>query len=623
MRLTLLISKSNFKLASDCPAKLYYKRLGYPSGAVENPYLEFLADGGFMVEAIARALFGNGIEVDAADGESPAEATRRLLSQSTDVDLFEAVFEADGFSARVDILSKRGNRVRLIEIKAASYSSATDGVRPFRGARGGIDSHWRPYIEDLAFQTMVLRRALASKFTVVPELCIVDKSRTCSEGSTFRNVELTPAKEARFGKPRARFLGDPEIVRRDQLLGFVDATDEVEEVLAEVEPRAQAIREAFSVQPLVRPHAPLGRKCRDCEYRGASSPTEPDGFAECWKELPKAEHHILDLYRIDVLDGRDGHGIRELIQLGVSDIREIPDRFICGASTVSQRQRIHVASARSAEESIEPELRQCLAAAKYPLHFVDFETSRIALPHHAGMQPYEQVAFQFSCHTIATRGAELTHHEWINVVDAYPNFDFARSLREAMGDRGTMFVWSSHERSALRDIRRQFERYGERDHAIAEWIDDLAGRDDDSGRILDLHDLCRKHYFHPSMGGSTSIKYVLPAVWEQNANLRSHRWFESYARTLDGLVLSPYDALQDQSADGSPLKAVKDGTGAMRTYQEMMYGLQRENRMYREAQQRLLLQYCKLDTAAMVIVWMHWMQFANQGNTQSSNGATA
>ena len=125
------------------------------------------------------------------------------------------------------------------------------------------------------------------------------------------------------------------------------------------------------------------------------------------------------------------------------------------------------------------------------------------------------------------------------------------------------------------------------------------------------------------MGGSTSIKYVLPAVWEQNANLRSHRWFESYARTLDGLVLSPYDALQDQSADGSPLKAVKDGTGAMRTYQEMMYGLQRENRMYREAQQRLLLQYCKLDTAAMVIVWMHWMQFANQGNTQSSNGATA
>jgi hypothetical protein len=57
---------------------------------------------------------------------------------------------------------------------------------------------------------------------------------------------------------------------------------------------------------------------------------------------------------------------------------------------------------------------------------------------------------------------------------------------------------------------------------------------------------------------------------------------------------------------------VKDGTGAMRTYQEMMYGLRRGDRQYRETHRRLLLQYCKLDTAAMVMVWMHWNHLLGQ-----------
>jgi len=33
---------------------------------------------------------------------------------------------------------------------------------------------------------------------------------------------------------------------------------------------------------------------------------------------------------------------------------------------------------------------------KYPYHFIDFETSTVAIPFHKGMRPYEPVAFQFS-----------------------------------------------------------------------------------------------------------------------------------------------------------------------------------------------------------------------------------
>ena len=50
---------------------------------------------------------------------------------------------------------------------------------------------------------------------------------------------------------------------------------------------------------------------------------------------------------------------------------------------------------------------------------------------------------------------------------------------------------------------------------------------------------------------------------------------------------------------------VREGTGAIRVYQDLIFCVgstpqESENR------QKLLLQYCGLDTAAMVIIWMHW-----------------
>ena len=49
----MLLSKSDFKVARTCGTKLYYRKLKYPTTLDDDPYLEFLADGGYMVEAIA------------------------------------------------------------------------------------------------------------------------------------------------------------------------------------------------------------------------------------------------------------------------------------------------------------------------------------------------------------------------------------------------------------------------------------------------------------------------------------------------------------------------------------------------------------------------------------------
>ncbi|MFN6038552.1 MAG: DUF2779 domain-containing protein, partial [Bacteroidota bacterium] len=66
------------------------------------------------------------------------------------------------------------------------------------------------------------------------------------------------------------------------------------------------------------------------------------------------------------------------------------------------------------KEWISDELKSELRMMKKKIHFIDFETSRMALPYHKGMRPYENVAFQWSCHTLDTSTGQLKHNEWIN-----------------------------------------------------------------------------------------------------------------------------------------------------------------------------------------------------------------
>jgi hypothetical protein len=246
----------------------------------------------------------------------------------------------------------------------------------------------------------------------------------------------------------------------------------------------------------------------------------------------------------------------------------------------------------------------------------------MAVPYHAGMHPYEQVAFQFSCHTLADPASDvLQHKEWINIDDRWPNVAFAEQLRQAIGDDGRMLVWSHHELNALTEIRDQIVKYGKGPKDLAEWLEPLTMpyEPGGKGRNVDLYEICRKHYFHPAMGPKTSIKAVLKAIWQENDALHLHPWFKDYLCRKDGKVLSPYEALPPIDAGDGESRVVRDGTGAMRAYQDMVYGLRRNDTKFRDACRDVLLQYCKLDTLAMVMVWVHWQApFAQQNRTRGA-----
>ena len=112
------------------------------------------------------------------------------------------------------------------------------------------------------------------------------------------------------------------------------------------------------------------------------------------------------------------------------------------------------------------------------------------------------------------------------------------------------------------------------------------------------------------MKGKLSLKAVMPAVWQSNPSLHSHPVFLQYSsRDAGGSIVDPYLTLPQlpfADARGEVDEVVTEGSGAMRAYQEMLYGLATYDEAVKEKWKSLLLQYCKLDTAAMVIVWLHW-----------------
>jgi hypothetical protein len=147
---------------------------------------------------------------------------------------------------------------------------------------------------------------------------------------------------------------------------------------------------------------------------------------------------VLDLYRVDLLGGKNRDVVAELAAVGQARLSDVPINLLSGSC--APRQRIQLEYTPTGQEYAAPELKRILSNHAYPLHFIDFEGSRLAIPYHNGMRPYEQAAFQWSSHRICFQGAVLEHAEWLNADDAFPYFAFARTLKDQIGDEGTVYI---------------------------------------------------------------------------------------------------------------------------------------------------------------------------------------
>ncbi|WKW10925.1 DUF2779 domain-containing protein [Pseudogemmatithrix spongiicola] len=608
------LSKSDFKTARGCGTKLYYRELKYPDTMQQNEYLQLLAEGGYMVELLAKQMFPTGLTLEY--GKKPLEAAAQETAAQLErgareeVVLFEATLFDGVRQARVDILKRTPRGFDLYEVKSSSIDfekqakalEKTGSLFKSQRTPFGIHSDWREYLEDVTYQVALLRD-LYPDVPIRAHLMLMDKRAPVPHDGMPQWFRIVKADDGRLAT--AEFIGDAALARESRLVIAVDCTSEVEELEPGVREAAQDL--AASLAPeLTRIEPVLTRACRNCEFR--TDPAEgPSGFHECWGERGTAHPHVLQLFR-------GGDLIDEMIAQGIDRVTDIPDAHVAALKGVyGERQRVQIEQTRLGKEWFDPALGHEIAQARYPLHFIDFEAARIAIPHHKGMTPYGLLAFQWSCHTQRAPGAELEHRHFLNTDPIWPNELFARELRDAVGHDGTLLVWSAFEKSILSAVAEEMSSLGSGDAELANWLREAAlPLGDGVGRQLDMLKLCRKRYYHPGMQGSNSIKYVLDALWKHSSEARSR--FAALAGREGDPELGPYATLPPEIIDGSEAE-VKEGTGAVRAYFRMAYGLEREDPTIKSQWSNLLLEYCKLDTLAMVLIWEHWQRITGSAAT--------
>lgn len=80
-----------------------------------------------------------------------------------------------------------------------------------------------------------------------------------------------------------------------------------------------------------------------------------------------------------------------------------------------------------------------------------------------------------------------------------PRRELITSLCTALGEGGSILVYSAFESQRLAELGTCFPDFAERIKAI-------------QARLWDLLPVVRNHVYHPRFGGSFSLKYVLPAL---------------------------------------------------------------------------------------------------------------
>ena len=262
-----------------------------------------------------------------------------------------------------------------------------------------------------------------------------------------------------------------------QLFSLRDVTDEVREYSAEAMPDEllhmwEALRQADTL------NTETGRHCVQpylCPF-----------FGHCHRDEPA--HPIREL------PGLTPRAEERLRASGISVVAGIPYDFP-GLSWLHRRVRDSVVAGQPYNGE---GLRERLAEIVSPVSFLDFEALNAPIPVYVGTRPFQTVPFQWSLHVRESDG-RLGHRAFLAEGTDDPREELLVNLLQAVPAQGTIVAYSNYERTVLKGLSLAFPQYEDR---LMELCD----------RIVDLHRLVRRYYYHPEMHGSFSIKAVLPAL---------------------------------------------------------------------------------------------------------------
>lgn len=629
------LTKSRFKQALECPDKLYYagKKQEYADSRDENDFLRELAKGGIQVGELAKCYFPEGVEVETLEIEAAIQRTQELMRQE-DVTIFEAAIVFENLLVRVDVLEKKGNILNLYEAKSKSYFSE-DEIFKKRG--GGITAKWKPYVYDIAFQVFVTRKAFPT-YTVNGSLFLINKNVACTVEGLYQKF-LVKKIDGRY-----LVISNPNVEIGNPILCKVELGNKIDDILLGTEDLLGASLEfsgyvealSKSYKDNTKLNIPVSNNCKSCEYKATEEDKQlglKSGFEECWtgkariKQADLSKPHIFEIWNF-----RKGNDLIAQRRYFISDLTktdfEVEKTSSKRVLPPHERQWIQVERVHNPalgpyhdKEGLSAEFKKL----QYPIHFIDFEATRNAIPYLKGLRPYSQLAFQFSRHTIDMTG-KVTHGEWIETKRGhYPNFDFVRNLKNQLDkDGGSILIYSSYENSVLIDIYDFLAASNQPDKTelmefikIITWSDnETRGTWSGARKMVDMKDWVMDYYYSPIMKGSNSIKIVLPAIINDSKFVREKYpdWIKIEA---GGGFINPYKLLPPvfDNLDRLTLEPlmedddISDGGAAMCAFNLMQFSEMSDAERLKITQ--ALLKYCELDTLAMVMLFEGLASFGN------------
>lgn len=645
-----VLTKSRFKLGLECPNKLYFTgKPEYANSKSDDTFLAALAEGGFQVEELARLHYPYGvfIDTDHGDYEEALELTEQALLQKNVV-IYEAAFLYDGLFIRTDVLVKTGNQIKLIEVKAKSFDPTDPYL--FLGKRGDLVSGWKPYLFDLAFQKYVVCKSYP-EYRVKALMMMADKTKSASINGLNQLFRIP-----RNGNPRTDIIKKVNSIQEigTSVLSEADVDSIINDIIQDkykvhdlltFEGAVQFLRDTYNDNKFWGFKGSFSR-CKNCEFK--TTPEDQavglkSGFKHCFSNIYKwGESDFSRPNAFEIWNYR-GKAFNEENRLFLSELTEddITVKPCAGKISGSERQWIQLEKSRNQDNSLyvlKDELFDEMKRWKFPLHFIDFETSAVALPFHAGRRPYEQVAFQFSHHKYNENGDIEHKTQYINNrAGEFPNFEFARALYQALrNDNGTIFRYAAHENTILNHIIKQLLESNEADRTeLIAFLKTITTSTSDNAQpwagernMVDLRKLVLDFYYNPLTKGSNSIKYLLPACLNSSKYLQSkysnpiseinltslnfnndHVWL-----AWDGnAVKNPYKMLPQLFSDWTEeqinqnlgeIENIADGGAALTAYAKLQYQDMSESE--RSELTSALLKYCELDTLAMVMIYEHF-----------------
>jgi Domain of unknown function(DUF2779) len=254
------------------------------------------------------------------------------------------------------------------------------------------------------------------------------------------------------------------------------------------------------------------------------------------------ERVITDIPRLQ------GKKLVGLLDAGIFDLFEVPNDYDL---TATQRDYVDFLKAdvcKIDNDAIYVKLNEL----EYPIYFLDYETVNPCIPNIKGMSPLAQITFQYSLHIKVDASSELIHHEFLSDGSGNPPREIAENLASVIGETGSVIVWyQAFEMTRNTEMGILYPEFAAFFASV-------------NSRVFDLYEIFQQKLYRDPAMKNNSIKSVLP-------------------------VLVPELSYKD-------LEIGNGGLAMARWYDEVYRGDSEK----KKAVMKSLLEYCKLDTLAMV-----------------------